>query len=47
MMQTNDTKLVNLDMDSAEIRERAQQSGWNERLKTSKILAERRHDDSP
>ena len=29
MMQSNDTKLKNLDKDFAEIQERAQQIGWN------------------
>ena len=47
MMQRNDTKSENLDKDFAETRERAQQIGWNETLKTSKIWAERNHDDSP
>ena len=47
MMQSNDTKLENFDKDFAEIREKAQQTGWNENLKTSKIWAQRNHDDSP
>ena len=47
MMQSNDTKLENLDKDFADIWEKAQQIGRCESLKTFKIWAERNHDDSP
>ena len=46
MMQSNDTKSLNLDKDFAEILE-THQKGWNVSAKVSRVWVEKNDDDSP
>ena len=45
MMQSNDTKTMNLDKDFEEMLNEAKQRGWNGSTKTTRFWAEGEEDD--
>ena len=44
MMQSNDTKTMNLDKDFEDILNKAKQTGWNGSTQSTRLWAEEEHD---